>query len=89
MGLILITGVEVWEGRARFEKHDLPGVGRLEKIIGKLDIRGKNIDDVRNRIQVVEAQASRRARPHFRGSFLTKARARTSVRLTINLTLYI
>jgi CRISPR-associated protein Cas1 len=41
------------------ENHDLPGVGRLEKIIGKLDIRGKNVDEVRNRIQVVEAQASR------------------------------
>ena len=42
-----------------FENHDLQGIGRLEKIICKLDIRGKNIDEVRNRIQVVEAQASR------------------------------
>ena len=42
-----------------FEKHDLSDVVRLKKILSKLDISGKNIDEVRNRIQVVEAQASR------------------------------
>jgi CRISPR-associated protein Cas1 len=42
-----------------FKKQGFNGIDRLEQQLNKLDVQGDNVEKVRNRIQVIEAHASK------------------------------
>ena len=42
-----------------FEKYDLDFTRGLEEQLNKLDIPGGNVEEVRNQLQLIEAQATR------------------------------